>query len=184
MPAHNDADFAAFYEASYGRVISVVAAIVGDRGQAEDITQEAFSRALIRWRRLARYDVPEAWVRRVAIRLTIDAARRRRRAALLPSLLAAGMRGAAAGRHDPDDPLEATALTVALLRLPLQERQVLVLYYLADLPMADIARDCGISVSTVRNRLGAARHQLHHELLECDESGKCGDSDAEVRLAR
>jgi RNA polymerase sigma-70 factor, ECF subfamily len=169
VPAQDDADFAEFYEASYGRVVAVVAAIVGERAQAEDIAQEAFSRALIRWQRLARYDVPEAWVRRVALRLTIDAARRTRRARLLPSLLAAGLRGAASDRHNPDDPLEATALSVALMQLPLPQRQVLVLYYLADLPMEDIARDCGISVSTVRNRLGAARHRLHRELLESDE---------------
>jgi RNA polymerase sigma-70 factor (ECF subfamily) len=106
-------------------VVALVAAIVGDRHQAEDIAQEAFSRALTRWHRVARYELPEAWVRRVALRLTIDAARR--------------------------------------------TRQVLVLYYLADLPVGDIARDCGISVSTVRSRLAAARHRLQRELTESDE---------------
>ena len=44
-------DFAEFYEASYRRVVALVAAIVGDRRQAEDIAQEAFSRALTRWQR-------------------------------------------------------------------------------------------------------------------------------------
>ncbi len=42
-------DFAEFYEASYGRVVALVAAMVGDRHQAEDIAQEAFARALTRW---------------------------------------------------------------------------------------------------------------------------------------
>ena len=65
-------DFAEFYEASYRRVVALVAAIVGDRHQAEDIAQEAFSRALTRWQRVARYDLPEAWVRRVALRLTVE----------------------------------------------------------------------------------------------------------------
>ncbi len=67
-------EFEDFYEASYGRVVALVAAMVGDRYQAEDIAQEAFARALTRWSRVARYDLPEAWVRRVAIRLTIGAA--------------------------------------------------------------------------------------------------------------
>jgi len=44
-----------------------------------------------------------------------------------------------------------------------------VLYYLADLPVDDIARDCGISVGTVRTRLAAARHRLYRELQESDE---------------
>jgi RNA polymerase sigma-70 factor (ECF subfamily) len=159
-------DFAEFYEASYCRVVALVAAIVGDRHQAEDIAQEAFSRALTRWQRVARYDLPEAWVRRVALRLTVDATRRMRRARIMSVLLAAGQRGASGRRYDP---LEVTALSLALMRLPLAQRQVLVLYYLADLPVDDIARDCGISVGTVRTRLAAARHRLYRELHESDE---------------
>jgi RNA polymerase sigma-70 factor (ECF subfamily) len=174
VPAQHD-DFAEFYEASYGRMVALVAALVGDRSQAEDIAQEAFSRALTRWKRVARYDLPEAWVRKVALRLTIDATRRTRRARVASALLAAGQRGLAQHGHDPDDPLQATALSVALMRLPLPQRQVLVLYYLADLPVDDIARDCGISVGTVRTRLAAARHRMQRELAECDE---------EVRRAR
>ena len=163
VPVPTD-DFAEFYEASYGRVVALVAAMVGERHQAEDIAQEAFARALTRWSRVARYDLPEAWVRRVALRLSIDAGRRTRRAALLPARLAFAL-----GDRPPRDPLAATALSVALLRLPLPQRQAVVLYYLADLPVDDIARDCGISVGTVRNRLAAARQRLHRELAESDE---------------
>jgi Sigma-70 region 2 len=111
-------DFAEFYEASYRRVVALVAAIVGDRHQAEDIAQEAFSRALTRWQRVARYDLPEAWVRRVALRLTVDATRRMHRARIMSVLLAAGQRGASGRRYDPHDPLEVTALSLALMRLP------------------------------------------------------------------
>ena len=162
-------DPAGFYQASYRRVVALVAAMAGDVHQAEDIAQEAFARALVRWRSVARYDVPEAWVRRVALRLTIDASRRIRRASLMSRLLAAGQRGPSGDRHDPDDPLAVTALSVALRRLPLAQRQVLILYYLADLPVEAIARDCGISVGTVRSRLAAARHRLERELKESDE---------------
>jgi RNA polymerase sigma-70 factor (ECF subfamily) len=164
-------DFAEFYAASYGRVVALVAAIVGERQQAEDIAQEAFARALTRWPRIASYDLPEAWVRRVALRLTIDAGRRMRRAASMSIRLAAGQRGSRDPRdpRDPYDPLAATALSVALMRLPLAQRQVLVLYYLADLPVDHIARECGVSVSTVRNRLAAARDRLERELKESDQ---------------
>jgi RNA polymerase sigma-70 factor, ECF subfamily len=162
-------DFEEFYEASYRRVVALVAAIVGDLQQAEDIAQEAFARALTRWSHIARYDLPEAWVRRVALRLTVDAGRRMRRARIMTTLLAVGQRGGTADRYDPHDPLEATALSVAVMRLPLPQRQVLVLYYLADLPVDEIARDCGISVGTVRARLASARHQLHRDLTNTDE---------------
>jgi RNA polymerase sigma-70 factor, ECF subfamily len=175
VPAEHD-DFAEFYAANYGRVVALVAAIVGERHQAEDIAQEAFARALTRWPRIASYDVPEAWVRRVALRLTIDAGRRMRRAASMSVRLAAGQRrsrdlGDSHGLRDPRDPLAATALSIALMRLPLAQRQVLVLYYLVDLPVEHIARDCGISVGTVRNRLAAARDRLERELKESSDLG-------------
>jgi RNA polymerase sigma factor (sigma-70 family) len=161
-------DFAEFYEASYGRMVALVAAIVGDRQQAEDIAQEAFARALARWPQIARYDLPEAWVRRVALRLTVDARRKLRRALQLSAWLTAGQRG----REQPADPLASTALTVALMRLPVAQRQVIVLYYLADLPVDDIARDTAVSVGTVRNRLAAARRRLERELTDFDEAEK------------
>jgi RNA polymerase sigma-70 factor, ECF subfamily len=158
-------DFTEFYEASYGRVVALVAAIVGERHQAEDIAQEAFARALTRWSRVARYDLPEAWVRRVALRLSIDAGRRARRAALLSLRLSRLL-----GDQPERDPLAATALSVALLRLPLPQRQAVVLYYLADLPVEEIARDLEVSVGTVRTRLAAARQRLERELAESDAS--------------
>jgi len=91
VPADLD-DFAEFYQASYRRMVALVAAMTGDRCQAEDIAQEAYARALTRWPQVARYDLPEAWVRRVAIRLTVDALRRMGRAVRLSARLAAGER--------------------------------------------------------------------------------------------
>jgi DNA-directed RNA polymerase specialized sigma24 family protein len=44
VPVHDD-DFAEFYEVGYGWMV----AMVGDRGQDEDIAQETFARALTRW---------------------------------------------------------------------------------------------------------------------------------------
>jgi DNA-directed RNA polymerase specialized sigma24 family protein len=39
-------DFEEFYAASYGKVTALVAAVLGDRDEADDVTQEAFARAL------------------------------------------------------------------------------------------------------------------------------------------
>jgi DNA-directed RNA polymerase specialized sigma24 family protein len=51
--------------------------VLGDRGDAEDVAQEALARAHIRWVRL--HDRPEGWVVTVATNLAIDRHRRRRR---------------------------------------------------------------------------------------------------------
>src|SRR5690348_10827003 len=96
-------------------MVALVAAMTGDRCQAEDIAQEAYARALTRWPQVARYDLPEAWVRRVAIRLTVDARRRMGRAVRLSARLAAGEHGGTHGLGDSGDPLAATALSVALI---------------------------------------------------------------------
>jgi RNA polymerase sigma-70 factor, ECF subfamily len=154
--------FAKFYEDSYLRVVGLVAGLTGDRAQAEDITQEAFARALVRWRKVGLYDQPEAWVRQVACRLVIDASRRSRRALSASSLLVAALRGRAVA----PDPLGQTELALALLRMPVEQRQVIVMHYLADLPVEEIARDCGVSVTTIRTRLAAARRRLARELTE------------------
>ena len=147
-------DFEDFYAANYGKITALVAAVIGDRHEADDIAQEAFARALARWPRVSGYELPEAWVRQVAMRLAIDSARRLRRTLrALPLLRAAG----SAEAHEPGDSLAFTALGRVLSGIPLREREVLVLYYVADLPVEQIAHDRGIPAGTVKSRLAAGR---------------------------
>ena len=75
MPA--DQDFAAFYEANYERLVVQLFSVTGNLDDAEDVVQEAFARACQRWRRLRAYDLPAAWVRRVAFNLAVQGRRSR-----------------------------------------------------------------------------------------------------------
>jgi RNA polymerase sigma-70 factor, ECF subfamily len=160
-------DFHEFYQASYGRTVAMVAGIVGSRHEAEDVAQEAFARALVRWPRLRGYDLPEAWVRKVALRIAIDAGRRHR------SWVAATLRLASLRPEqlpEPGDDLKYTPLGSALLDLPLRERQVVVLYYVADLAVDAIARECALPIGTVKTRLAAGRRHLEQRLSAQPES--------------
>ena len=65
---------------------------------------------------------------------------------------------------EPADALPFTALGAALRALPLRERHVIVLHYLADLPVAEIARECGLPSGTVKARLVSGRRRLGQEL--------------------
>jgi RNA polymerase sigma-70 factor, ECF subfamily len=157
----HDEQFEEFYRASYGGTVALVAAITESRHEAEDVAQEAYARALARWSRLRGYDLPEAWVRKVALRIAIDSRRRRRRS------LAAAVRLAAQRRPadpEPADDLKHTPLGVALLGLPLPQRQVIVLHYVADLPVHVIADECGLPLGTVKTRLLVARRKLEQQL--------------------
>jgi DNA-directed RNA polymerase specialized sigma24 family protein len=72
-------EFETFYAASYRRLVTQLLGVTGNLHDAEDVVQEAFARAAVRWRRVSEYEAPEAWVRRVAFNLAVSAARRSRR---------------------------------------------------------------------------------------------------------
>src|SRR5512132_3123 len=59
-----DGSFEEFYEAAYHRLLRQLVLVTRDRGDAEDLLQDAYGRAPVRWRRLRDYQAPEAWVRR------------------------------------------------------------------------------------------------------------------------
>jgi RNA polymerase sigma-70 factor (ECF subfamily) len=71
-----DDDFERFYLGSRRRLVGLLYTVTGDLHEAEDITQEAFARAAADWSRISGYDVPEAWVRRVAFNLAANRPRR------------------------------------------------------------------------------------------------------------
>src|SRR3954454_9843294 len=61
-------EFDAFYRATSRRLARYAYGLTGDPGEAQDLVQEAYARAWPRWRRLAGYDDPGAWLRLVVNR--------------------------------------------------------------------------------------------------------------------
>ena len=153
-----------YFRACFGPVSRTVFLIVHDRYLAEDIAQEALYRMLRRWRTVSRYEAPEAWVRRVAIRIAV---REVQRAAARPAKERLGQ----PVLPDPDLPDPDLASAVAGLA-PMQ-RAAVVLYYWEDRPVAEIARVLEVSESTVKQHLHRARHRLA-QLLGEEVSGDVG----------
>jgi RNA polymerase sigma factor (sigma-70 family) len=60
------------------------------------------------------------------------------------------------------------ALTTGMALLPIVEREVLTLFYLEELSLADIANALGIPVGTVKSRLFRARTLLRKQILTGD----------------
>ena len=154
-------EFESFYQASYGRIVALLLGVLGDRQEAEDAAQEAFARALARWPRLSAYDLPEAWVRQVALRLAVDSGRRWRRSIRLSARLTSARQ---APPQESGDRVAFSELGSALMRLPLREREVLVLHYFADMTAERIAAERGLPPGTVKARLVAGRKHLEREL--------------------
>jgi RNA polymerase sigma-70 factor (ECF subfamily) len=123
-----DDGFAAFFRVAYPRVVGQLRLLTGDLATAEDVAQEAFVRAASRWGQLARYQHPEAWVRKTAFRLAVDGLRRaRRHRGALARLAVASERAAPLDAEDRE-------VVAALHRLPLAQREALVLHHCLDLP--------------------------------------------------
>jgi RNA polymerase sigma-70 factor, ECF subfamily len=146
-------EFDEFYIASYQRLLRQVILVAGNRADAEDALQEAYARAAARWRRLRRYDLPEAWVRRVAMNLLAEAGRRARRRAA--ALLRIGPLPVVV-ELTPD----LLDLAAALRVIPVAQRQVIVLHHLVGLPVEEVAHQLRVPVGTVKSRLGRGRRAL------------------------
>ena len=149
--------FEAFFAATYGRLVGLLFAYLHDQAQAEDAVQDALASALVRWPVLRGYHDPEAWVRSVAFRRAID--HQRRRARQRRALLRLGPPASL-----PPVGAEHVDLVRALRRLPMAQREVLVLHYVAELPVDRVAVELRLPVGTVKSRLARGRAALAHEL--------------------
>jgi RNA polymerase sigma-70 factor (ECF subfamily) len=145
-----EAEYAWLFATEFRPVARTVFLIVHDRGRAEDITQDAFVELLRRWRRIARYDRPGAWVRRIAIRMAVREAGREQRRVGLEAAVAPPE---PAGPADPD-------LLAAIATLPPMQRAAVVLFYCEDRPAAEVAHILGCADATVRVHLSRARQRL------------------------
>jgi len=153
MASGQERDFASFYVNTWGRTVACAFAVTAELAAAEDCAQEAYSRAWSRWSRLDAYEDPAGWVRQVATRLAISRWRRTR-TALAFLRRTRGLEDAAG----PDE--NAVALAVALTRIDSKQRRAIVLHYLADLSVADVARLENCPEGTIKARLARGRAAL------------------------
>jgi RNA polymerase sigma-70 factor, ECF subfamily len=154
MPsATGAAGFDEFYGASSMRVVRYAYALTGNLADAQDLTQEAFARAWQRWGSVSGCDSPEAWVRRVVANLATSRWRRHRTAT-------AATRDLAPASQMPEVGPDTVALVAGLRTLPDRQRLVLVLHYLADMPIAQIAAELGCPVGSVKAWLSRGRTAL------------------------
>jgi RNA polymerase sigma factor (sigma-70 family) len=152
-----EAEFAWLFRTHFASIARTVNMVLFDRVRAEDLTQDAFEQLWRNWETLAGYERPDAWVRRVAVRLAMRAARRER---LRPSL------ERVARRPVMDQTFPDPDLADALRGLAPMQRAAVVLYYLEDRPVAEIAHLLRVSDSTVKQHLHRARKRLAEILKE------------------
>jgi RNA polymerase sigma factor (sigma-70 family) len=124
--------------------------LTGSRDHAEDVVQSVFTTAYPRWKGI---DEPRAYLRRAVVNASNEVHRRR-----------------AKDRRLPPYPEPVTSIPeldetwAVLLRLPVQQRTVVVLHFYEDQSLADIGRLLGRPAATVRSDLRRALTSLRSEL--------------------
>jgi RNA polymerase sigma-70 factor, ECF subfamily len=174
MPLIGDKDpaaFEVFYDRHGGVAYSLAYRIVGERGAAEDVTQEAF---ISIWRSGARYDAARGsvrtWMLGVVRNRAIDALRSKASGA--PKL-----------NFDDDSILEqrpapertesealrretAEEVRGALDELPGEQSKVIELAYFGGFSHSEIAGMLGVPLGTVKGRMRLGLEKIRGELAE------------------
>ncbi len=149
-----ETDFGEFYRREFGRVAGSVRSLVG--AGAEDVAQEAFIAALQRWDEVAGFDVPFAWVRRVAIRIAGRRAWRDRMRSTLEARV-----GTPDQLAQPESDLD---LVAALADLPSRHAAAVWLHHLEDRPVVEVADRLGCGVAAAKVLLLRSRRRVAERL--------------------
>jgi RNA polymerase sigma-70 factor (sigma-E family) len=152
-----DDEFGVFYAAHRTEVFRTAYLIAADREEAHDLTQETFVRAIERWSEVSRHERPAAWLQTVVARLAISWRRRQAvRSRRTPRPATTTVDDASA--YEP-------AVLAALRSLTPTQRSVLVLRYLADRSVDEVAHTLGKRPGTVKALTAQALERLR-PLLE------------------
>jgi RNA polymerase sigma-70 factor (ECF subfamily) len=156
---------AAFVRRHQGRVYGLARSIVVDPILAEDVAQEAFTRA---WRHAGTYDprrgsVP-TWLLTITRNLAIDALRLRRARPIAPDVIATLELEATGRGARPADAAEAgeaaDTLRAALADLPSDQRRAIVLAALGGRTAREVSETEGIPLGTAKTRIRSAMLKL------------------------
>lgn len=150
-------EFTAFYGEHHPRLVRYCYRLVRDEQAAFDLAQEAFARLFTRWVKVRE---PAAYLFRVATnQARSDHARRLREETTFATA----------------DPVDVTSardveVRIAVEQLPRRYRDLVLLYYFADLPLAEVARVLRRPPGTVMRQLAEARARLAIDLKDTDDA--------------
>ena len=177
IAARDTAAVAELYDRHSRLLFGLILRIVRDRGEAEEILQEAFVRV---WTRAEMYDAriggPLPWIVRVARNCAIDRLRARRVRATVdtPAIDSAAVEATApaTGIQTPETAVliaeRRRTLTDALGGLPAEQRQLIEAAFFEGYTHSELAQRFGLPLGTIKTRIRAGmiamRKKLEHAL--------------------
>lgn len=159
-------DFDSWVVARGPSLLRLAIALTGNQSDAEDLVQEALSKAFPQWARIGLLDDPDAYAKRMIVNAHVSLWRRTRRrevpVAEPPS--AGSVPGPDAGMGAD----ERHRLWLACQALSVSQRTAVVLRYYEQLDYTEIADYMGVREGTVRSQVSRALSVLRQELGEDD----------------
>jgi RNA polymerase sigma-70 factor (sigma-E family) len=157
--AGHDREFLDFFADEFWSLRRLGFLLTGDWGEAEELAQEAMARTFAAWSRV-RHRQPAVYARKVLLNRHRSLLRR----AVVETRHALASRPQAEVRHEPDFSGDDLVLWQALQRLPARQRAAIVLRYYLDLPEAEVARQLGVPVGTVKSLVHRGLARLRQRL--------------------
>lgn len=137
-------------------------AILDCDADAEDAVGEAVLLAWQAFPKLKNRQSARCWLLKITVNCAYGQRRKQRRVIYLDDL------SQTEGSVPPPEP---SGLWDTVLRLPEDQRLVIMLYYYEDLPVAEIAKTLGVPQGTVKSRLSRGRERLRTLLREEEAYG-------------
>jgi RNA polymerase sigma-70 factor (ECF subfamily) len=156
--------FETFYRREFGGIVAIVRALVRDGAAAEDLAQDTFIAANRHWPKVSGYDEPRAWVRRVAINKATSYLRWRG-----ADWRATSRVGRQMETTIPEMSPAGDEVWREVRRLPRRQAQAVVLHYVGQLTMVEIAEVMKCSTGAVKSHLSRARSTLSNTLSDWSE---------------
>ena len=147
MADGSDSEYVAYVHGRATALRRTAYLLCGDAHQADDLVQETITKLYARWARLGGVENLDGYVHAILVRTFLD---EKRRGWWKVRLGAPPEPPAPAAAHP--DVEERTVLRAALSKVPPRQQAVLVLRFLCDQPVSDVARALGCSEGTVKSQ--------------------------------
>ncbi len=152
-------EFESFVEREAGRLRILAMSLTGNRADADDLLQETLIKAFVSWRKVQDASAPSAYVRQMTVHTFLSGRRRRSSTEVVTDI--------DSDRISRPDPAEAYVQQHALLamvsRLPERQRAIVVLRFLEDLPVNEVAAIMRMRESAVRTACSRALATLREQ---------------------
>jgi len=171
-------DLTQLIELYRGPLVGLIASWGAPWGDAKELAQDSFAEAYMnRESCRGNWEDPEvfgAWLRGVARNQHRNWVRSRKRRRKHVAIVEPAVLDGIAAPSGPEPPLQLERLRTAIFRLPTKQRQVVLMHYLEETSIKEVATLLSINPKTVEGRLYQARRALRRMLDDKVSSSQIG----------